>query len=109
MDRFLIKLANNPNKNWKNDRNYGSNNIEDNETISQKVIENNNIKRKYRDEYFKYGFISIEQNSIEKSFCIICYKILENNAFIPAKLNYVIKVLNFLNGKKRSICGQQNE
>jgi hypothetical protein len=32
MDRFLIKLANNPNKNSKNDRNDGSNNIEDNET-----------------------------------------------------------------------------
>lgn len=89
MDRFLIKLANNPNKNSKNDRNDGSNNIEDNETtvstISQKVIEKN-IKRKYRDEYLKYGFISIEENSIEKPFCIICYKILENNAFIPAKL-----------------------
>jgi hypothetical protein len=53
MDRFLIKLANNPNKNWKNDRNYGSNNIEDNETISQKVIENNNIKRKYRENIEK--------------------------------------------------------
>ena len=43
-------------------------------------------KRKFSDDYFKYGFTSILDSGEEKSQCVLCYRILGNHSLRPSKL-----------------------
>ena len=43
-------------------------------------------KRKYLDDYIKYGFTVISKNGIEMPQCVICYKTLSNDAMRPSRL-----------------------
>ncbi|KAF2349537.1 protein of unknown function DUF4371 [Trinorchestia longiramus] len=43
-------------------------------------------KRKYSDEYIKYGFTVIERNGFHLSQCVICHTVLSNDALRPGRL-----------------------
>lgn len=43
-------------------------------------------KRKYNDDYIKYGFISIIKNDVEHPQCVVCYEVLSNDAMRPNRL-----------------------
>lgn len=43
-------------------------------------------KRKYDNNYIKFGFTSIESNGEIKPQCVICATVLANEALKPAKL-----------------------
>ena len=43
-------------------------------------------KRKFSDDYIKYGFTLILDGGEEKGQCVLCYKILSNHSFRPSKL-----------------------
>lgn len=43
-------------------------------------------KRKYNDDYIKYGFISMLKDNVEHPQCVICYEVLSNDAMRPNRL-----------------------
>ena len=43
-------------------------------------------KRKFSDDYIKYGFTSALDSGEEKGQCVLCYKILGNHSLRPSKL-----------------------
>ncbi|KAF2350746.1 hypothetical protein FHG87_018498 [Trinorchestia longiramus] len=43
-------------------------------------------KRKFSDEYIKYGFIVIERNGFHLPPCVICHTVLSNDALRPGRL-----------------------
>ena len=43
-------------------------------------------KRNYSDDYLKYGFTVISKNSLDMPQCVICFKILINDAMHPSRL-----------------------
>lgn len=43
-------------------------------------------KRKYSDEYIKYGFTVTERNGIHLPQCVICHTVLSNDALRPGRL-----------------------
>ena len=43
-------------------------------------------KRKYSDEYIKYGFTVTERNGIHRPQCVICHAVLSNDALRPGCL-----------------------
>ncbi|KAF2353960.1 Ribonuclease H-like domain [Trinorchestia longiramus] len=43
-------------------------------------------KRKYSDEYIKYGFTIIERNGFHFPQCVICHTVLSNDASRPGRL-----------------------
>lgn len=43
-------------------------------------------KRKYNDEYIKYGFVAIQKNDADHPQCVICYEVLSNDAMRPGRL-----------------------
>ena len=43
-------------------------------------------KRNYSDDYLKYGFTVISKNSLDMPQCVICFKILSNDAMRPSRL-----------------------
>ncbi|KAF2366865.1 Ribonuclease H-like domain [Trinorchestia longiramus] len=43
-------------------------------------------KRKYSDEYIKYGFTVIERNGFHLPQCVICHTVLSNDALRPDRL-----------------------
>ncbi|CAK1591819.1 unnamed protein product [Parnassius mnemosyne] len=43
-------------------------------------------KRKYNDDYIKYGFVVIKKGDIDHPQCVICYKVLSNDAMRPSRL-----------------------
>ena len=44
-------------------------------------------KRNYSDDYLKYGFTVISKNSLDMPQCVICFKILINDAMHPSRLD----------------------
>src|SRR6218665_2487179 len=47
-------------------------------------------KRKYSDEFLKYGFTSIVVAGIEKPQCVICNGVLSAESMKPNKLNVIL-------------------
>ena len=43
-------------------------------------------KRSYSDSFFKYGFVSIVDQGIEKPQCVLCMKVLSPESMKPSKL-----------------------
>ncbi|CAK1592459.1 unnamed protein product [Parnassius mnemosyne] len=43
-------------------------------------------KRKYNDDYIKYGFVVIKKGDIDHPQCVICYEVLSNDAMRPSRL-----------------------
>lgn len=43
-------------------------------------------KRKYNDDYIKYGFVSTQKNGIDHPQCVVCYEVLSNDAMRPSRL-----------------------
>uniref|UniRef100_UPI00358EA1AE protein FAM200C-like n=1 Tax=Myxine glutinosa TaxID=7769 RepID=UPI00358EA1AE len=43
-------------------------------------------KRKYQDEYIKFGFVALQKGDAEVPQCVICYKTLSNDAMRPTRL-----------------------
>ena len=43
-------------------------------------------KRKYSDEYIKFGFTSIVDKGVEKPQCVVCYKVLGVDSMRPSKM-----------------------
>ena len=43
-------------------------------------------KRKYLDDYIKFGFLSLLKCDTKVPVCAICYKTLNNNAMRPSRL-----------------------
>ena len=51
-------------------------------------------KRKYLDEYIKFGFVSMQKGDIEVPQCVICYKTLSNDGMRPNRLERHLKSLH---------------
>ena len=49
-------------------------------------------KRKFSDDYIKYGFTSILDSGEEKDQCVLCHKILSNRSLRPSNLLLYLKV-----------------
>uniref|UniRef100_K7FCM8 DUF4371 domain-containing protein n=1 Tax=Pelodiscus sinensis TaxID=13735 RepID=K7FCM8_PELSI len=45
-----------------------------------------NVKRKYSEDYIKFGFTCQEKESMDLPQCVICFKVLGNDSMKPAKL-----------------------
>ncbi|CAM2119818.1 unnamed protein product [Caretta caretta] len=43
-------------------------------------------KRKYDEDYIKYGFIVMEKNRIDHPQCVVCHAVLSNDALRPRHL-----------------------
>lgn len=43
-------------------------------------------KRKYNDDYIKYGFVAMRKSDIDHPQCVICYEVLSNDAMRPSRL-----------------------
>lgn len=43
-------------------------------------------KRKYNDDYLKYGFVCLTKNDGDHPQCVICYEVLSNDALRPSRL-----------------------
>ncbi|XP_047115850.1 SCAN domain-containing protein 3-like [Schistocerca piceifrons] len=43
-------------------------------------------KRKYNDDYIKYGFASVQKNGVDQQQCVICYEVLSNDSMRPPHL-----------------------
>ncbi|CAB3242569.1 unnamed protein product [Arctia plantaginis] len=43
-------------------------------------------KRKYNDDYIKYGFVAMNKSGIDQPQCVICYEVLSNDAMRPSRL-----------------------
>ena len=52
----------------------------------EKFLSKPGTKRKFKDEYIKYGFVMMESEGNQVPFCLICNKILSNEALVPSKL-----------------------
>lgn len=68
-------------------------------------------KRKYNDEYIKFGFTDITVNKEVRPQCVICTTVLSNDALKPAKLERHLKTVHpnlsdrsreFFEGKKEN-------
>lgn len=61
----------------------------DDETPSTSVIKNQKkiVKRKYDEDYIKYGFSWSGDETAPKPQCIICGEQLSNESMVPSKLN----------------------
>ena len=45
------------------------------------------IKRKYKKEFLKFGFTSVQNETEEdRPICLICHRKYENSSLVPAKL-----------------------
>ena len=51
-------------------------------------------KRKYDNDYIKFGFTSIEVNRETRPQCVICAVVLSNDALKPAKLERHLKTVH---------------
>lgn len=51
-------------------------------------------KRKYSNDYLKFGFAFIEINGEEKPQCVVCTTVLSNEAMKPAKLERHLKTVH---------------
>lgn len=51
-------------------------------------------KRKYSEDYLKFGFTSIEVNGIVKPQCVLCAQVLSNEALKPTKLERHFKSMH---------------
>ncbi|UYV84098.1 hypothetical protein LAZ67_X001171 [Cordylochernes scorpioides] len=73
MERFLIREG-------ASDKQNQNENKED-----KKIVKSTGNKRKYVEDYLKYGFIpSVNDPSLP--FCLICQKTLSNETMVPSKL-----------------------
>ncbi|XP_076038788.1 zinc finger BED domain-containing protein 5-like [Oratosquilla oratoria] len=43
-------------------------------------------KRKYIEDYIRFGFVSFKKSGIEVPQCVICYKTLSNDGMRPTRL-----------------------
>ena len=43
-------------------------------------------KRKYMDDYIKYGFTVTERDGTDLPQCVVCHSILSNDAVRPSRL-----------------------
>ncbi|CAB3224975.1 unnamed protein product [Arctia plantaginis] len=43
-------------------------------------------KRKFSDDYLKFGFTFIERDELQLSQCVICVKVLSNDSMRPSRL-----------------------
>ena len=53
----------------------------------QKVPAKKEVKRKYKEDYVKYGFVASGSDDHQLSFCIICNLTLSNEVLVPGKLS----------------------
>jgi hypothetical protein len=77
MEKYLVKLRSNE-----------SHKEESVEPKSDELIikSQKSYKRKYSEEYLKFGFIAIEVNSKIHPLCVICLEKLSNESLKPSKL-----------------------
>ena len=76
-------------------------------------------KRKYKDDYFEFGFIAIETEDPQipsrlYPFCVVCKKKLANEALVPSKLKRHLKTSHLeVKNKSReyfeNLAAQQNK
>ena len=55
-------------------------------TSQQKVPAKKGFKRKYKEDYIKYGFVASEFDNHQLPLCIICNLTLLNEALVPSNL-----------------------
>jgi len=51
-------------------------------------------KRKYLDEYIRFGFVSLQKGDTEVPQCVICYKTLSNDGMRPTCLERHLKTMH---------------
>ena len=57
----------------------------------QKIPAQKGVKRKYKDDYVKYGFVASGSDDHQLLLCIICNFTLTNEALVPSKLSRHLK------------------
>ena len=72
------------------DENASESECDNNCQTSAADIQDSKKVRRYEDEYVKYGFIESSTNS-GRPQCLICHKILLNEALKPAKLKRTLE------------------
>ena len=55
--------------------------------LQQKVPAKKGVKRKYKEDYIKYGFVASGSYDHQLPLCIICNLSLSNEALVPSKLS----------------------
>ena len=67
-------------------------------------------KRKYSEDYIKYGFTSITRGSEELPQCVVCYKTLSNDAMRPNRLERHLTGNHpeLINKHKDYFCAKRN-
>ncbi|KAK3895800.1 hypothetical protein Pcinc_000418 [Petrolisthes cinctipes] len=48
-------------------------------------------KRKYVEDYIRFGFVSLQKGDTEVPQCVICYKTLSNDGLQPSRLEYHLR------------------
>ncbi|XP_066958823.1 zinc finger BED domain-containing protein 5-like [Macrobrachium rosenbergii] len=48
-------------------------------------------KRKYLEEYIRFGFVSFHKGDTEVPQCVICFKTLSNDGMLPSRLERHLK------------------
>ena len=48
-------------------------------------------KRKYDDNYIKFGFTLLNDHEVEKGQCVVCYRVLSDELLRPSKLSNHLK------------------
>ena len=51
-------------------------------------------KRKYLDEYIRFGFVSLQKGDTEVPQCVIYYKTLSNDGMRPTRLERHLKTMH---------------
>lgn len=67
--------------------NYRSENSVQNVEIAQSSVLQRGLKRKYSDEYIKYGFSYIGDEDCPKPKCVVCGVVLSNGCMKPSFLS----------------------
>ena len=54
---------------------------------NRKYLQKKGVKRKYNEDYVKYGFVASGSDDHQLPLCIICNLTLSNEALVPSKLS----------------------
>ena len=57
-------------------------------------------KRKFLDEYIKFGFTSLLSNGVEKPQCVLCSVVLSAESMKPSKLKRHLETKHSQHAKK---------
>ena len=52
------------------------------------------VKRRWSDDYVKYGFAQFLDKDVENAQCLLCYRVLGNDSLRPSKLLHHLQAMH---------------